>query len=289
MRRPTDPDVAWVKNYNEFVQYLTTHPMPEAISFDHDLALEHYPTYAEEEERYKAGTPPYEQYQEKTGVDCIKWLKANNLIPQRWFVHSANDEGAGIMENMLLEMNPKGYDPSLYKTPHVNEEQEVYGGKIKGGFRVQAARRVNPLLQPSSPWPERSADWSKLAQNGGWISRDGRPLPMTHPYELHGEWAMAENLCGMDDWEVEEQGGEDYLGYAENLAMENGNLRVDRDAGQFSIQARNVTKSRRLITESLLMMPFKGEVTLEMGPHDHPNWSKSFTSTQDAADWLEGL
>ena len=99
---------------------------------------------------------------------------------------------------------------------------------------------------------------------------------MTHPYELHGEWAMAENLCGMDDWEVEEQGGEDYLGYAENLAMENGNLRVDRDAGQFSIQARNVTKSRRLITESLLMMPFKGEVTLEDGSTDHPNWSRAF-------------
>jgi hypothetical protein len=33
MRRPTAPDVDWVRNYEEFFQYMTTHPMPEAISF----------------------------------------------------------------------------------------------------------------------------------------------------------------------------------------------------------------------------------------------------------------
>jgi len=224
------------------------------------------------------------------GLTAARYVIDNNLSIKRWFVHSPNIMEKKELESLLFNYSPDGYDSSLYKTPHVNEEEQVYGGKIKGGFRVKAARRrVNPLLQPSGPWPERSADWSRLSQNGGWISRDGRPLPMTHPYELHGEWAMAEDLCGMDDSEVEEQGGEDYLGYAENLAMENGHLRVDRDAGQFSIQARNVTKSRRLMTEALLMMPFKGEVTLEMGPHDRPNWSKSLISTQDAADWLENI
>ena len=56
-------EIIWVKNYDEFLEYLLSESLPDAISFDHDLALEHY------DENIKP-----EDYVEKTGMNCVKFL-----------------------------------------------------------------------------------------------------------------------------------------------------------------------------------------------------------------------
>ena len=109
---------------------------------------------------------------------------------------------------------------------------------------------------------------------------------MNDPTGSHGETALDCSLCELDE---DEEASDEYLGYAENAAMKNGHLRVDRDFGQLAVQAFNIKKSRRLITEVLRMMPFEGDVYLETGPHDHPTWQKNFHSSEDAASWLENL
>ena len=48
-----------VRNYNQFVDYITRKGIPEAISFDHDLC-----------DFYYSG----EETKEKTGHDAVKWL-----------------------------------------------------------------------------------------------------------------------------------------------------------------------------------------------------------------------
>ncbi len=83
-----------VKNYDEFVNTIQINGIPNIISFDHDLGLEHYiHQYTKSEEI------PYDQYTEKTGYDCAKWLIdyciENKLeLPKMILIHSMNVIGA---------------------------------------------------------------------------------------------------------------------------------------------------------------------------------------------------
>ena len=74
----------WVKNFDEFTNFILNNGLPQFISFDHDLG---------------AGL--------KKGYDCAKWLidyciETNSNLPQ-FYVHSANPNGQreinGILNN----------------------------------------------------------------------------------------------------------------------------------------------------------------------------------------------
>ena len=77
---------AWeiVRNHNEFVRIIQQRGLPRFISFDHDLADEHYLNEGKE-------------FTEKTGYDCAKWLiefcmRTNQPLPE-FQVHSMNPVG----------------------------------------------------------------------------------------------------------------------------------------------------------------------------------------------------
>ena len=78
-----------VRSYNEFVDIISKKGLPRFISFDHDLAFEHYTDP-------KEGIQ-YNDYKEKTGYDCAKWLMEycdqNKLLIPDFQVHSANPVG----------------------------------------------------------------------------------------------------------------------------------------------------------------------------------------------------
>jgi len=85
-----------VRNYNEFVDVVTNNITEIThISFDHDLADEHYdPAMYHGTEKYMelAG-----KFKEKTGLDCAIWLNefylsAGKSLPIM-FVHSMNPVG----------------------------------------------------------------------------------------------------------------------------------------------------------------------------------------------------
>jgi len=62
-----------VKNYDEFVSYITDYyknnnEIPDVISFDHDLADIHYIPNSQK------GEILYDQMTEKTGFHCAKWF-----------------------------------------------------------------------------------------------------------------------------------------------------------------------------------------------------------------------
>lgn len=103
LRNPQDvtwvnlPKVDWVvvRNYAQFRDYIETNGFPKFISFDHDLADEHY-----------AGTGYMgSSYSEKTGYDCAKWLVEVCLdswteLPD-FVVHSMNPVGKKNIEAYL--------------------------------------------------------------------------------------------------------------------------------------------------------------------------------------------
>jgi hypothetical protein len=83
-----------VRDYDEFVKCIMTNGLPEFVTFDHDLAIEHYIPEVKEEE-----------YTEKTGMDCAKWLVDycldNGSKLPNFEVHSKNPAGAANIRSLL--------------------------------------------------------------------------------------------------------------------------------------------------------------------------------------------
>lgn len=104
-RKPSDvrwlilPKVEWViaRNYNEFTKILEEKGIPEIVSFDHDLADEHY-----NPETWRQQDP---QYKEKTGYECAKFFKAYCEKLQQWpneiFIHTMNPVGRENITNLF--------------------------------------------------------------------------------------------------------------------------------------------------------------------------------------------
>ncbi|MCJ7934809.1 MAG: hypothetical protein MUW56_14605 [Chryseobacterium sp.] len=93
-----------VRNYEQFVNWILDKGLPEMISFDHDLADEHYLKQDSQE------------FVEKTGYDCAKWLIEYCMdkyldLPQ-CYCHSMNPVGKGnilnILENFKKTMDNSG-------------------------------------------------------------------------------------------------------------------------------------------------------------------------------------
>jgi len=99
------PLVNWtiVRNYLEFVKIITENGLPDNVTFDHDLAAEHYnPTMYSDNPNdynklYTAGS-----FKEKTGLECVKWLVEycmdKNLDFPSYTIHTMNPIGG---QNMI--------------------------------------------------------------------------------------------------------------------------------------------------------------------------------------------
>lgn len=110
------PNVVWevVRNYDEFVKIVTSFGVPDYVTFDHDLADQHYAAMAQEvaatkEEKYTFWMPSddyehsglnltFDYGPERTGYDCAKWLVDfcvhRGVKFPRYQVHSLNPVGS---------------------------------------------------------------------------------------------------------------------------------------------------------------------------------------------------
>lgn len=107
-RNPTDTfkttkNSEWVivRSYDAFVSTITARGLPLTVSFDHDLADEHYPN------RETEGQPiDYNSHSEKTGLHAASWLIEYCLMHNRELpechVHSANPVGRKNIQMLLL-------------------------------------------------------------------------------------------------------------------------------------------------------------------------------------------
>lgn len=96
-----------VRNYNEFVRFIEDHGVPVFVSFDHDLADEHYAIMLKDCQENNTGqllfavpenVKDMDYGLEKTGYDCAKWLvdycADNRQKFPEFTVHSMNPIGA---------------------------------------------------------------------------------------------------------------------------------------------------------------------------------------------------
>jgi len=109
-RKPNDVlkyynnDIYWhedwilVKNYTEFIDYISNNKMPKIISFDHDLSEEHY-KYA------SAENIPYSEFKIKTGYHCLLWLllfcNSRKIKLPEILIHTLNITGFNNLRNLV--------------------------------------------------------------------------------------------------------------------------------------------------------------------------------------------
>jgi len=129
MRTPTETLPGYkkwnvVRNYKEFKEWILKNGLPNFISFDHDLADEHIQDYFTQIKAIGYQMPSYDQYKEKTGLDCAKWLceeycfPTNLSLPQ-CAVHSANPVGAKNIHSYI-----NGY------LRHTEQPETCYIGQV---------------------------------------------------------------------------------------------------------------------------------------------------------------
>jgi hypothetical protein len=84
-----DVEIHWVKNYQEFIDWITENDLPDGVCFDHDLG------------------------EEKTGYDCTKWLVDfcldRNIQLPPYNIQSGNTCGKeninGLLKNYIMFFN----------------------------------------------------------------------------------------------------------------------------------------------------------------------------------------
>ncbi len=108
-----DVEIHWVKNYQEFVDWITENDLPDGICFDHDLAEEHYRLSMYNPDGHYSGYYTDGTFLEKTGYDCAKWLvdfclDKNRQLPS-YNIQSANPCGReninGLLKNYIMFFN----------------------------------------------------------------------------------------------------------------------------------------------------------------------------------------
>lgn len=104
VRMPLVPGIEVVRNYDQFVWHLQNKPIPQLLSFDHDLSFEHYPF----EEENPSLVIPYESFKEKTGWHCARYIVENQIPIEFWAVHSFNPVGRRNIERELRQYRPQG-------------------------------------------------------------------------------------------------------------------------------------------------------------------------------------
>lgn len=151
-----------VRNYNEFVKYIENcgpHGLPYLISFDHDLADEHYTPeslwddfiFSKIHQESK-----YENFKEKTGNDCAKflidYLQQHNVDLEdypKWIVHSMNPVGASYIASTLLQ-------GEKYKKEEKELSTDIPDYIVHdAGLYLKQQPFINPSA-PSSPGISRS-------------------------------------------------------------------------------------------------------------------------------------
>jgi hypothetical protein len=91
-KNPMYMNLDWdiVMNYNEFIKIIEEKGIPNVISFDYDLADEHYNNNEH---------PIYDQFTEKTGYHCARWLINYCIdhakdVPKMVLIHTMNPVGS---------------------------------------------------------------------------------------------------------------------------------------------------------------------------------------------------
>ena len=93
------------RSYEEFIKKIEQKGLPEFVTFDHDLAPDHYKKFIETFND-KNSSYNYNSFKEKTGYDCAKWLveycEEKDVDFPKYAVHSMNPVGRTNINSIII-------------------------------------------------------------------------------------------------------------------------------------------------------------------------------------------
>ena len=108
VRTPQTDGWEIVRSYDDFVKWIQENGLPDEVSFDHDLADEHYVQSINSSD----GNTSYYDYntiKEKTGYECCKYLvnecMKRGIKHPEFAVHSMNPVGARNIMDYVEQYN----------------------------------------------------------------------------------------------------------------------------------------------------------------------------------------
>jgi hypothetical protein len=104
---PTEFQITWVKNFDDFISFIKFNGLPDLIFFDHDLGED------VAVELVKSGVNKKKarmiKREAKSGFDCAKWLVEycldNKIAVPEFDIQSANPVGAENIRTLLNNYN----------------------------------------------------------------------------------------------------------------------------------------------------------------------------------------
>jgi len=105
------PLVEWTiaRNYKEFVDLIESRGLPRFVTFDHDLAEEHYRPSMYDGDGHYSNYYTDGTFKEKTGYECAKWLAeyciANHLPYPDYQIHTMNPIGRKNIQSVIDSFN----------------------------------------------------------------------------------------------------------------------------------------------------------------------------------------
>ena len=168
LRKKYNLSFVWVKNYDEFVNYIEKNGVPQMVSFDHDLSKTSLPT-------------------DPKGLDCAKWLveycRKNGVPMPKTYVHSANPKWSPVIRQELGEVSEGKKGRNIILT----EEQllryisrtilegvyvnDVKGNKAKLTYKRGLNRNIGSLVNTDNiktdKMDENTSDTYEVTLKGG--------------------------------------------------------------------------------------------------------------------------
>lgn len=146
----------WVRNLEEFQEYITTNGMPDLVSFDHDLG---------------AGLAK--------GSECAKWLRKycvdNNIPLPKYYIHSANSNAQKLIPNEL------GTNTRLNEVVYANK---LVGNKLNLTYDSKRKNAENKWLKKDNLTTDKmdsnNDDTFIMPLKGGLVSYNITGINGTH-------------------------------------------------------------------------------------------------------------
>lgn len=100
---PMDYDITWVRNYDDFVEWIEVNGLPDVVCFDHDLgqdvAIERYKIMS------KTQAKKLKKLETMSGYEAARWMvnycMDNDLHLPEWYIQSVNPVGKENIRSYL--------------------------------------------------------------------------------------------------------------------------------------------------------------------------------------------
>lgn len=179
-----DAKFTWVKNIDEFKNFILTNGVPDFVSFDRDL-----------------GTAPI------TGMDCAKWLvdycKENGVKFPKYFVHSANVDNGQIAINNMLKDSIAENTVKLNKEDLMEMVKSVIGMLTEDAF-VNSVDKRNK--RANITYKKGAPGWHERKITGDYLKTDKME-------QLNGDTYPVKLKCGLTSYNITDINGTQVMKY----------------------------------------------------------------------------